>query len=156
VVVSRRAIERVIETGAAFLSNGADGRSAADAYESLRRRSVPAVLAVPLLLFDRVMGVIYLESGEPGAEFDEGHLQLMMGIAGTASIAIENAKQLEWLETENRRLRSDIEIEHSMVGESLRMRAVYQFVSKVAQTESTVLIRGESGTGKELVVRARG
>jgi len=34
------------------------------------------------------------------------------------------------------------------------MRAVYEFVGKVAKTESTVLIRGESGTGKELVGRA--
>ncbi len=41
-----------------------------------------------------------------------------------------------------------------MVGASPRMRDVYQFVSKVAPTDSTVLIRGESGTGKELVARA--
>jgi len=41
-----------------------------------------------------------------------------------------------------------------MVGESSRMRDVYQFVSKVAIADSTVLIRGESGTGKELVARA--
>jgi Nif-specific regulatory protein len=41
-----------------------------------------------------------------------------------------------------------------MVGGSPRMREVYQFVSKVAPTDSTVLICGESGTGKELVARA--
>jgi Nif-specific regulatory protein len=41
-----------------------------------------------------------------------------------------------------------------MIGESSRMREIYQFVSKVAAAESTVLIRGESGTGKELVARA--
>src|SRR5438876_12148167 len=41
-----------------------------------------------------------------------------------------------------------------MVGESPRMREVFQFIRKVAPTDSTVLIRGESGTGKELVARA--
>jgi Nif-specific regulatory protein len=41
-----------------------------------------------------------------------------------------------------------------MVGDSSRMHDVYQFISKVAATDSTVLIRGESGTGKELVARA--
>src|ERR1700730_5570444 len=41
-----------------------------------------------------------------------------------------------------------------MVGESPLMREVYQFVSRVAARESTVLIQGESGTGKELVARA--
>lgn len=34
------------------------------------------------------------------------------------------------------------------------MREVYQFISKVARTDSTIIIRGESGTGKELVARA--
>src|SRR5206468_3138319 len=60
----------------------------------------------------------------------------------------------EWLEGENRRLQSDINLEHNMVGESPQMRVVYQFVAKVAPTDSTVLIRGESGTGKELIARA--
>src|SRR5262249_283669 len=59
-----------------------------------------------------------------------------------------------WLEGQNRRLQSDINIEHDMVGESPRVRAVYQFIAKAAPTDSTVLIRGESGTGKELVARA--
>ena len=43
---------------------------------------------------------------------------------------------------------------HNMVGESAAMKAVYRFLSRVAPTESTVLVGGESGTGKELVARA--
>src|ERR1700758_1087641 len=34
------------------------------------------------------------------------------------------------------------------------MKEVFQFVARVAPTESTVLIEGESGTGKELAARA--
>jgi len=41
-----------------------------------------------------------------------------------------------------------------MVGESSRIREIYQFVGRVAAADSTVLITGESGTGKELVARA--
>src|SRR5207249_2882458 len=42
----------------------------------------------------------------------------------------------------------------NMVGEGARMKEVYQFLSRVAPIDSTVLIHGESGTGKELAARA--
>ena len=41
-----------------------------------------------------------------------------------------------------------------LIGGSDAMRLVYDAVSRVAQGNTTVLIRGESGTGKELVARA--
>jgi DNA-binding NtrC family response regulator len=40
------------------------------------------------------------------------------------------------------------------VGDSRALHAVLEIISKVAQTESTVLIQGESGVGKELAARA--
>ena len=63
-------------------------------------------------------------------------------------------RHVENLESENRRLKTEINLQHNMVGHSPRMRAVYEFVAKVAPTGSTALIGGESGTGKELAARA--
>jgi DNA-binding NtrC family response regulator len=40
------------------------------------------------------------------------------------------------------------------VGESPSLRSVLEIISKVSQTDSTVLIQGESGVGKELAARA--
>ncbi len=42
----------------------------------------------------------------------------------------------------------------SLIGESLRMRKVYDLIRRVAGTRTNILISGESGTGKELVARA--
>ncbi len=40
-----------------------------------------------------------------------------------------------------------------LVGQSPAMRQIYEMISKVADSPSTVLITGESGTGKELIAR---
>ncbi|MVW84489.1 sigma-54-dependent Fis family transcriptional regulator [Pseudomonas sp. PB101] len=43
--------------------------------------------------------------------------------------------------------------EHELLGDSKPVRELRKLLSKLAPTESAVLIRGESGTGKELVAR---
>src|SRR5262249_52007916 len=42
----------------------------------------------------------------------------------------------------------------SILSKNPRMHAVFELISHVAQTVSTVLIEGETGTGKEMVARA--
>lgn len=42
----------------------------------------------------------------------------------------------------------------NIVGESPKIRMVFELMDRVAETEATVLVQGESGTGKELIVRA--
>jgi len=110
-------------------------------------------MAAPLCCFERAIGVLYLETAS-AAQFDHWLLQLFMAIGAIAGQAIENRKRVARLETENLRLRAEINLEHDMVGESPAMREVYRFINKVASTDATVLIEGESGTGKELVARA--
>jgi DNA-binding NtrC family response regulator len=43
---------------------------------------------------------------------------------------------------------------HTILSKSARMHDVFELISHVAETISTVLITGETGTGKELVARA--
>ena len=40
-----------------------------------------------------------------------------------------------------------------LIGDSPRMKRVYELIEKIADTESTILITGESGTGKELAAK---
>jgi formate hydrogenlyase transcriptional activator len=61
------------------------------------------------------------------------------------------------LQQQNVYLQEEIKAAHNfdeIVGRSSALVAVLQRVSKVAATDSTVLINGETGTGKELVARA--
>ena len=47
--------------------------------------------------------------------------------------------------------REPFSLDSVVVGQSARMRGVFDFVRVIASSESTVLITGESGTGKELI-----
>jgi transcriptional regulator with GAF, ATPase, and Fis domain len=151
VTVNRTLVQRVIKEGFAILDNE---------YRELEGSSdvpsspVHSVLCVPLSVAGRTSGIVYLDSANREATFTKDDLQLLAAIAGLAAIAIENACLFERLGSENQRLRAEISLQHDMVGQSPRMRQVYQFIEKVAPSDSTVLIRGESGTGKELAARA--
>lgn len=151
--VSRTITQKVMSDGVALLSNQPANDSAL-ATESLISDPPASVLCVPLLMLGRRIGAIYLDTIELGVQFNKDHLHLVTAIAGIAAVAVENARHIEWLQGENQRLLSDINIEHNMVGESPIMQQLYQLISKVAPTNATVLISGESGTGKELAARA--
>jgi transcriptional regulator with GAF, ATPase, and Fis domain len=152
--VSRTITDRALREGISFLSNDVQRSDALGEAESLISSRIQALLCVPLMLFEKAVGVIYLYTSDVSVRFDKDQLQLVTAIAGIAAVALENARHVEWLESENQRLQEDIQVEHNMVGESQRMRDVYQFIARVAPTSATVLILGESGTGKELAARA--
>ncbi len=65
--------------------------------------------------------------------------------------------QLSGLQQEVSRLRSELRDKYrfdNIIGDSPRMRLVYEKIEAASKTNSTTLICGESGTGKELVARA--
>jgi Nif-specific regulatory protein len=63
----------------------------------------------------------------------------------------------ERLKEENRRLQNVLKDKYrigNIIGNSNKMREVFQMISQVSKSNATVLIRGESGTGKELVANS--
>jgi transcriptional regulator with GAF, ATPase, and Fis domain len=152
--VSRTVVERVMREGLAILANDVKTHEALATAESLVAAQISSVMCVPLIVHEKTRGVIYLATSDPIVHFDDGHLELLAGIAGIAAVSLENARQMEWLEGENSRLRSSLAIEHNMIGESRAIREVYGFIQRVAPARSAVLICGESGTGKELAAHA--
>jgi transcriptional regulator with GAF, ATPase, and Fis domain len=113
------------------------------------------VLCVPLVAVEKTLGVIYLTAPASSAPFGEDHVYFVSSVSRIAAVTLENLLKLDSLRAENQRLRAAVvAAEGSLIGESKAMRRVTEFIARVAQGDSTVLIRGESGTGKELVARA--
>jgi DNA-binding NtrC family response regulator len=72
------------------------------------------------------------------------------------SLVIKKALAFQQLKQENLLLRKTVRDKYrfeELIGTSEVMRTLYEFIEKVADSDSTVLIQGESGTGKELVAR---
>ena len=71
-------------------------------------------------------------------------------------VVVKKAIDHQQLRQENHLLRRAVRDQYQfeqLVGTSETIRAVLDFVGKVADSDSTILIQGESGTGKELVAR---
>ena len=71
------------------------------------------------------------------------------------AIGIARALQHHRLSEEVKRLRAAVDAASSpgIVGSSTAMRGVYETISRIADSDATVLIDGETGTGKELIAR---
>lgn len=152
--VSRTIAHHVLKDNVAILGVDIAASDALRAVESLAVSDVRSLLCVPLSVFDRTIGCIYLDSTTTVNRFHEDHLQLMAAIAGISAVALDNARRTQWLEQENQRLTLEIRQDQNLVGEGPKMKEIFQFLARVGPTDSTVLIEGESGTGKELAARA--
>ncbi len=113
-----------------------------------------SVLCVPLVAMEKTLGAIYLRSSQAGPSIGEDHAYFLSSVSRIAAVALENIITLDSLRAENRRLKAEVATDRTLIGESKAIRQVLEFVSRVAHSDATVLIRGESGTGKELVARA--
>jgi transcriptional regulator with GAF, ATPase, and Fis domain len=154
VPINQEIVRRVIEEKVSLLDSGPAISNSSHLARPDQQTEQRTRLCVPMLSNEKVIGLIYLESSTPTTELSEDDFQLLSAIAGLLVIGIENARQLERLGSENQRLHAEVSLSHDMVGRSSRMRDIYQFIKRVAPSDSTVLICGESGTGKELAARA--
>ena len=152
--VSRTVVQQVMKSGVGLLINDVQNKTGYGDVKSLVASQVKSLLCAPLKVMDRVSGCIYVSTRAGEVPFKEDHLQLVTALAAIASVALDNVNQMDWLRQENRRLNSEINLNHNLIGDSPAIRDVLQVLSRVAPTETTVLIRGESGTGKELAARA--
>ncbi|MCR4318030.1 MAG: sigma 54-interacting transcriptional regulator [Planctomycetes bacterium] len=141
-VLSKKILVRSFQQARAILS-----------AEPIRKgEKARSVMCVPLFAAERSVGVLYVDRIDP--EFSEEDLVLLTAVTTPAAIAIDSRVELRRAWDENEVLKNRLRESVTIIGKSRGMEALLEGVAKVAQTDSTALIRGETGTGKELVARA--
>jgi formate hydrogenlyase transcriptional activator len=107
----------------------------------------------PTLWFGLLVDIEERKRAEQALAVQNTRLQLLLNL--TNRITRKQAE--ERLQSENVALREEIDkasMFEEIVGSSQALQPVLTRISRVAPTDSTVLITGETGTGKELVARA--
>ncbi|MBW2355819.1 MAG: nif-specific transcriptional activator NifA [Deltaproteobacteria bacterium] len=118
-------------------------------------------ICVPIKKGKQVVGALSADLAFEGpAELKEAEKLLSVVAAMVAQhvINLETIRlEKETLRQENINLRKELGNKYritNIVGNSNKMREVYQMITQVSRSNATVLMRGESGTGKELVANS--
>jgi Nif-specific regulatory protein len=116
--------------------------------------AAPSLMAAPLRVGSRTLGVVEAVSRIGGGEFQPGDLERFVGSCSLIAVAVENASLYRRLDKETEILeRSQEDQARPLIAESAAMRRVLSQAERAAAGRSTVLLVGETGTGKEQVAR---
>jgi Nif-specific regulatory protein len=118
-------------------------------------------ICVPIVLNRRGVGALAIDlKYDPERTFNRS-VKFLGVIASMIAQAVKIHRLIDEdrrrLLDENTHLRQELKERYdfsNLVGSSGPMRQIYEQVTQVARTNTTVLIRGESGTGKELIAHA--
>ncbi|RMH44569.1 MAG: FHA domain-containing protein, partial [Deltaproteobacteria bacterium] len=100
IVLSTTVTNEVIKSKAAVLSSDATMDSRFSGAHSIIMQGIRSTMTVPLLHGDEILGIMHLDSQIATNAFTEKDLQICMGMAAQAAIAIQNARLATRIEQE--------------------------------------------------------
>jgi Nif-specific regulatory protein len=155
--ISKSTIQKVEQSKKALLTFDTRHDDSFDATQSMIMHKIRSIACIPLVLKGKFIGLIYIDSQNQKAQFNQQTMRFLEAFANQAAIAIENARLLETLRHENELLRGEVQKIFSfseIIGKSQALQSVFSIIDKVLKNDTTILLEGETGTGKELIARA--
>ena len=111
------------------------------------------LIAIPIRINDKCIGVIELLNKKDNLSFDKNDLAILDILGLQASVAYKNATVLQSARMEISNLQDSLSSAseyHKFIARSPAILDLLKVIQEVADTNSSVLILGESGVGKEL------
>jgi sigma-B regulation protein RsbU (phosphoserine phosphatase) len=109
VSLSRSITEQVLQQGKATLTSDAQQDPRFQANQSIMLGGIRSIMAVPLAIEGRVLGMIYVDSPLHTNRFTKRNLELLTLIAGVAAIRIDNMRLLD-VQVEQKRLANELAV----------------------------------------------
>ncbi|MDP8206497.1 MAG: sigma 54-interacting transcriptional regulator [Candidatus Electryonea clarkiae] len=154
---SRRIVSQSLEERKAVLVHDARTDPRFEGSESVVMHQITSAIAVPLILQDDPVGVVYVDSRGDRGKFTDENKDFFNAFTAFATLAYQNAVRFDQLQDEKAYLQTEVEKAYGfteIVGVHPAMNEVFLLMRKILHSDITVLLQGESGTGKELVARA--
>ncbi|MBM3778232.1 MAG: GAF domain-containing protein [Acidimicrobiia bacterium] len=151
-------VARVVESGRPMIVPHTSREPLMRAAKGAADRSF---FCVPILVARKSLGALEVELPAKRDREYESVLEFLRVIASMIAQALKVERlvdsERQKLRDENLHLREELKERYDfshIIGSGGPMRSVFEQISQVARTNTTVLIRGESGTGKELIAHA--
>jgi len=146
------AIERLeaIQPNLVLLDLRLPGVDGTQVLEAVRKRNDDTLVIIMTAYGDTQTTVEVIKRGADNFINKPFELDELKRLIYKALESQKKQREFEYLKYQQRRLQRSCDL----VGESPKIKAIYDKIDLLAQTDCTVLIQGESGTGKELAAGA--
>lgn len=132
--VSRTILNQVLEQRVAILSKDAQTDDRFEASESIIMGEIRSTIAAPMIVSDKVIGIVHLDSMERSRQFTQEDLEFVMIIATEVGVSLSN-------------IRMQKEAQHRQ-----RLAAVGETVAGISHNVKNMLLLSQGGA--ELLTRA--
>ena len=111
--ISMSVVERVASEGEPVLTSDAQSDARFSMRHSVLNLGLRSILCVPLILKDKIIGVVYVDNRLQAGIFTRSDLELLTAIASSAAIALENAR-LYQVAVEKGRMERELQVAHEV------------------------------------------
>ena len=143
--VSSTIIKRSFIDGEAVLVYDATVDARFDAAQSIIMGNIASVMCCPMTFNEQHLGILYLDTRGTANAFRESDIELLVGVAGPAAIAIRNAQYHDELE-------ADFQTTLKLLSNAIEMRDHYTLGHTFRVTKYSVAIAREMGWSEEKLI----
>ncbi len=126
-----------------------------------KRKEDISFICVPITVEGEILGTLSISKVYDERILKQEIFRILTLIGSIIANAVQarqdRIEEVERLRDENQHLHNELKnrfLNDNIIGNSSKIREVFNEIQQVADTQATVLIRGESGVGKELIADA--